>query len=182
MHPLLALLLAVSAAAQSFRDNPDIDVCDRTRPVTTLSSGTIHDDEPDSGVDCVDDDLTPSQIASCGDGSQNTFGYGNNLDCGINVHAGKDQRITLVFAQLNLEGGPRMEGGIPVPGPCADPGCDYISIYDGEDDTAPLIAQLTGHAVPLPITSRGRDVFVRFQTDHGNAGISSSIDPGFFLE
>ena len=28
----------------------------------------------------------------------------------------------------------------------------------------------------------GRDVFVRFQTDHGNAGISSSIDPGFFLE
>ncbi len=72
--------------------------------------------------------------------------------------------------------------GIPVPGACDDPGCDYISIYDGDSDSAPLIGQYTGHSIPIPITSRGQDIFVRFQTDHGNAGISSSIDPGFFLD
>jgi len=173
---------AVQRRTQALHDNPDIDVCDATASPITLPSGTIHDDEPDSGVDCVDDDLTPSEIASCGDGSDSTFGYGNNLDCGMQIHAGTDQRITLVFAQINLEGGPRMENGIPVPGPCDDPGCDYISIYDGDSANAPLIGQYTGHSVPLPITSRGQDIFVRFQTDHGNAAISSSIDPGFFLD
>lgn len=163
-------------------DNPDVDVCDSSASPITLPSGTIHDDEPDSGVDCVDDDLTPTEIESCGDGSDHTYGYGNNLDCGVALHAGKNQVITVVFAQLNLEGGPRLENGIPLPGPCDDPGCDYISIYDGADDNAPLIGQYTGHNIPMPITSRGQDLFVRFQTDHGNAAITSSIDPGFFLD
>ena len=39
---VLAALMG-SAMAQSFRDNPDIDVCDAQHPITTLSSGTIHD-------------------------------------------------------------------------------------------------------------------------------------------
>eukprot|EP01043_Picozoa_sp_COSAG02_P000315 COSAG02_NODE_5_length_66751_cov_63.939148_61_plen_189_part_00 len=66
--------LSESARRMQLGDNPDVDICDATASPITLPSGTIHDDEPDSGVDCVDDDLTPSEIASCGDGSDQTFG------------------------------------------------------------------------------------------------------------
>ena len=38
----------------------------------------------------------------------------------------------------------------------------------------------SGSQPPPSVTSTGRDLFVRFTTDVGNAGINYPTDPGFF--
>lgn len=44
---------------------------------------------------------------------------------------------------------------------------DYVRIYDGADDTAPLIATLTGSDVRGTYYSSGVDMFVEFTSDGG---------------
>nr|NQU92270.1 C10 family peptidase [Bacteroidota bacterium] len=52
---------------------------------------------------------------------------------------------------------------------------DRLYIYDGEDNTAPLLAELNGYAIPEDIESTGNKVFVEFVTDGQNTA------PGFYL-
>ncbi|NQU88719.1 MAG: C10 family peptidase, partial [Mariniphaga sp.] len=52
---------------------------------------------------------------------------------------------------------------------------DRLSIYDGEDNTAPLLAELSGNTLPDPIVSNGNKVFIEFITDGQNTA------PGFYL-
>ncbi|MBN2173565.1 MAG: C10 family peptidase [Bacteroidales bacterium] len=52
---------------------------------------------------------------------------------------------------------------------------DLLNIYDGEDNTAPLLAGLTGSSLPDPITSTGNKVFIEFITDGQNTA------EGFYL-
>ncbi|MHC1773873.1 MAG: C10 family peptidase [Lentimicrobium sp.] len=52
---------------------------------------------------------------------------------------------------------------------------DRLSVYDGPDNTAPLLAQLTGNALPSPITSSGNKVYIEFITGNTDTG------PGFYL-
>jgi hypothetical protein len=52
---------------------------------------------------------------------------------------------------------------------------DLLNIYDGADNSAPLLAGLTGNSVPDPITSIGNKVFIEFITDGQNTA------QGFYL-
>ncbi len=52
---------------------------------------------------------------------------------------------------------------------------DKLYIYDGEDNTAPLLAELGGNTIPEDIESTGNKVFVEFITDGSNTA------PGFYL-
>ncbi|XP_060075561.1 cubilin-like [Ylistrum balloti] len=42
---------------------------------------------------------------------------------------------------------------------------DYVSVYNGDDEAAPLIGKYCGNTIPSPITSLGSALFVRFVTD-----------------
>ncbi|MBU2650042.1 MAG: C10 family peptidase [Bacteroidetes bacterium] len=52
---------------------------------------------------------------------------------------------------------------------------DRLYIYDGEDNSAPLLAELSGNTIPNDIESTGNKVFVEFITDGSNTA------PGFYL-
>jgi len=52
---------------------------------------------------------------------------------------------------------------------------DRLSIYDGGDNSTPLLAELTGNSIPDPIVSTGNKVFIEFITDGQNTA------PGFYL-
>jgi hypothetical protein len=52
---------------------------------------------------------------------------------------------------------------------------DKLSIYDGGDNTAPLLAELTGNVIPADIVSTSNKVFLEFITDGANTA------PGFYL-
>jgi len=45
---------------------------------------------------------------------------------------------------------------------------DRLYIYDGEDNNAPLLAELSGNSIPEDIESTGNSVFVEFITDDEN--------------
>jgi len=42
---------------------------------------------------------------------------------------------------------------------------DYVRVYNGNDDQAPVIGTYCGVTVPPPITSQGSMMFVRFSSD-----------------
>jgi len=52
---------------------------------------------------------------------------------------------------------------------------DRLYIYDGEDNTAPLLAEFSGNIIPDVIESTGNKVFVEFSTDNENTA------SGFYL-
>ncbi|MBL7103074.1 MAG: C10 family peptidase [Bacteroidales bacterium] len=52
---------------------------------------------------------------------------------------------------------------------------DRLYIYDGEDNTAPLLVELSGSTIPGDIESTGNKVFIEFITDDANTA------PGFYL-
>ena len=42
---------------------------------------------------------------------------------------------------------------------------DYVSVYDGDSTSAPLIGQFSGSSLPAPITSSSTKLYVRFTSD-----------------
>lgn len=88
---------------------------------------------------------------------------------------------------MNLEGPGQKPGCMP----CTDPrGCDYVALYDGADEQAPLIGTYSGHHLGwnaagggedyLPsIVTSGSQLHIRFLTDTHNCGIDASEDPGW---
>lgn len=147
-------------------------------PVTLTSPfGTIHDDE-NADIDCT----TPD--AHCG--SVSNGGYQDNLNCYTTIHAPTGSQVQFTFTQMNLEG----PGQLPGCQPCTDPrGCDWVALYDGATDQAPLIGTYTGNYIDvtdgssLPsVISSGQDLHIRFLTDYHNCGIDNSEDPGFYAD
>ena len=45
---------------------------------------------------------------------------------------------------------------------------DYVRIYDGADDSAPLIGEFSGSTLPVEVQSTGQDIFVTFSSDFSN--------------
>ena len=62
------------------------------------------------------------------------------------------QQVHLHFLRFRLEGSSNCE-------------YDKVNIYDGSDDTAPLIRSLCGSRQPGDITASGNVVFVSFLSD-----------------
>ena len=75
---------------------------------------------------------------------------------------------------MNLE----LTGCHPNAGPgqgCPEGGCDYVALYDGSDESAPLLGKFSGQPSTLPVVvSSGQDLHIRFITDTSNCGIAAA--------
>lgn len=87
----------------------------------------------------------PSGTFSDGSGANQ---YGNNSECSWYIHPPGAQSITLSFTAFDTE---------------AD--YDGVIVYDGADNTASVLGQFTGTAIPSPVTSTGGDMYVEFLSD-----------------
>ncbi|XP_033761795.1 cubilin-like [Pecten maximus] len=79
--------------------------------------------------------------------------YGPQNNCSWLIRADHSvDRVTLTFTHMDTE----------FYASCIH---DYVSVYNGDDDDAPLIGTYCGSTVPAPITSLGSALFVRFVSD-----------------
>ncbi len=74
--------------------------------------------------------------------------YQNNSSCTYLVDHPADAPLNLQFTKWDLA-----DGG------------DKVTIYDGVDETAPVLASFDGTQNPAALTSSSRNVFIKFETD-----------------
>ena len=72
--------------------------------------------------------------------------YGSNMDCRWNLTS--IAVIELLFYDFATESS-----------------LDYVSVYDGDSTSAPLIGLFSGSSVPPPITSSSTKLYMRFMSD-----------------
>ena len=72
--------------------------------------------------------------------------YGSNMDCRWNLTS--NAVIELLFYDFATESS-----------------ADYVSVYDGDSTSAPLIGRFSGSSVPPPITSSSTKLYMRFTSD-----------------
>ena len=72
--------------------------------------------------------------------------YSSNLDCRWNLNS--NAVIELLFHYFTTQSS-----------------ADYVSVYDGDSTSAPLIGQFSGSSLPAPITSSSTKLYVRFTSD-----------------
>lgn len=92
---------------------------------------------------------------SFSDGS-GTSNYGNESDCSWLIDVSGAGSITLNFSSFSLE-----------------EDYDFLRIYDGDDDNAPLLASYTGYNLPQSVTGSGDEMYIVFSSDQ------SVTDEGF---
>ena len=73
--------------------------------------------------------------------------YSDNMDCRWSLTS--NAVIELLFYYFTTESS-----------------ADYVSVYDGDSTSAPLIGQFSGSSLPAPITSSSTKLYVRFTSDH----------------
>ncbi|XP_078391727.1 cubilin [Cetorhinus maximus] len=80
--------------------------------------------------------------------------YGNNLDCSWVITVDNHYHILLEFADFDLE----------------HQSCDsdYVAVYDGLDEAAPMLGKLCGGLIPGGITSTRSVIYVRFRSQSSN--------------
>ena len=78
--------------------------------------------------------------------STRTSTYSSNMDCRWNLTS--NAVIELLFYFFATESS-----------------ADYVSVYDGDSTSAPLIGQFSGSSLPAPITSSSTKLYVRFTSD-----------------
>ena len=72
--------------------------------------------------------------------------YGSNMDCRWNLTS--SAVIELLFYDFATQSS-----------------ADYVSVYDGDSTSAPLIGRFSGSSVPPPITSSSTKLYMRFTSD-----------------
>ena len=81
------------------------------------------------------------------DGSNNNQ-YANNSACSWLIQPPTAANITLTFSAFDTE-----------------QNYDGVAVYDGVDNTAPLLSQFSGSTIPSSVTSTGGSMFVEFLSD-----------------
>ncbi len=81
------------------------------------------------------------------DGS-GTERYGNESHCTWLIQPVNAKDITLTFTAFDTE-----------------EGYDYVTVFDGEDENAPILGDYSGGTLPASVTSSGGDLFIRFTSD-----------------
>jgi hypothetical protein len=81
------------------------------------------------------------------DGSNNNQ-YANNSACSWLIQPPTAENITLTFSAFDTE-----------------QNYDGVAVYDGVDNTAPLLSQFSGSTIPSSVTSTGGSMFVEFLSD-----------------
>ncbi len=117
---------------------------------------------PDNGADTLD--LCHALLYDNG-GEQNN--YSENINSRLTIRAPAATNIRLFFEYYYLESG-----------------YDYLLVYDGETDSAPLLATLTGSGINYIISSSSNSVTLRFFsdeiiTDRGFKLLADCNMPGF---
>ncbi len=102
------------------------------------------ENEPISG--CGETVLTDGS-GSFSDGS-GVLNYENDLECSWLIEVDPDSLIVLTVSALNTESG-----------------ADYLKIYNGEDEDAPLYRSLSGNTAPVEITSSTNTLYIAFTTN-----------------
>ena len=72
--------------------------------------------------------------------------YSSNMDCRWNLTS--NALIELLFYFFTTQSS-----------------LDYVSVYDGDSTSVPLIGQFSGRSLPAPITSSSTKLYVRFTSD-----------------
>ncbi|OFX17846.1 MAG: hypothetical protein A2033_05465, partial [Bacteroidetes bacterium GWA2_31_9] len=95
--------------------------------------------------------------------------YGENADCQWLIQPAGAQYITLDFTAFSTE-----------------QDYDFVTVYQGTDETAPLLATFSGSSLPSQITAIGGSMFIRFTSDYAinssgwDATYTSSTDAPAF--
>ena len=72
--------------------------------------------------------------------------YSSNMDCRWSLTS--NAVIELLFYDFTTESS-----------------ADYVSVYDGDSTSAPLLGQFSGSSLPAPITSSSTKLYVQFTSD-----------------
>jgi hypothetical protein len=111
---------------------------------------------------CTGPDTLTSMEGSIDDGSGPVVNYPDNAFCSwlIDPQTTQDSvtSITMTFHRFDTEEGK-----------------DMLTVYDGPDDTYPVLGTFSGGMLPPEMTSTGNRLFMTFVTDGGNTA------PGWFL-
>ncbi len=85
------------------------------------------------------------------DGSGHVYYYASNSNCTYLIDPQNEidsiTSITLTFQRFDL-----------------NDNHDFLFVYDGENETAPLLAALTGNVIPSPLNSSGNKLFLKFES------------------
>lgn len=90
----------------------------------------------------------PEGVFDDGSGSEN---YMNNTHCSWLIQPENAEFIGLLFLELNTE-----------------ENADMVIIYDGEDNTAPILGEFSGNDLPEEVVSTGGSVFIEFYSDQAD--------------
>jgi hypothetical protein len=108
---------------------------------------------------CANNETVTGMAGTIEDGSGPIADYQNNANCTWLIKpTGLISHIDISFTRFSTEAGN-----------------DILFIYDGEDQTAPLLATISGDTIWPKITTSGNAAFIRFVTN------SSSTAPGWLL-
>ena len=99
---------------------------------------------------CQDLRVYTEESRTFGDGSIYSY-YWNNTSCEWLIQPTNATDISLAFTQFDTE-----------------PGKDIVYVYDGDDETAPLLGSYSGQSLPPVLTSSGGSMLVVFITDGTN--------------
>jgi len=100
---------------------------------------------------CQDTTTYTTSFGTLEDGSGPLYNYDNNSNCHWIIDpADSVNSITLDFLRFSLATE------------------DSMFVYDGMDETAPLLAALTGSDLPDALTSSGTSLFISFKSDNDN--------------
>lgn len=91
------------------------------------------------------------------DGSGTGVDYYDNSNCTWLIQPTTATNITLIFTEFALE----------VASPDGQTIYDAVEVYDGSDDSAPLLGTFYGTALPPAVSSTGGTMFVKFYSDGG---------------
>lgn len=129
--------------------------------------GAIINFYPDSNYPyyCAEMDSNTMCQGTLEDGSGPLAAYAENSSCNwLLAPADSISNLKLTFHRFDLE-----------------ENHDFLTIYDGADTTAPVLATLTGQAIPPPVTAAGSKMLVRFTSDNSGThnGWFASYSSGY---
>jgi Zn-dependent metalloprotease len=99
--------------------------------------------------------INTSDYGTITDGS-GTKNYCNNMNCSWLIQPPQAKTVTFNFNEFNLQN--TSADGRTI--------YDAVEIYDGINDSAPLLGRFTGSTIPNPVTSTGGSLFIKFYTDY----------------
>ena len=112
--------------------------------------GAIFDLVPYDHPYCSNGKTLTSTSSTFDDGSGPSK-YWNNSDCEWLISPSNGKPITLNFYQFNTESGK-----------------DFITIYNGDNTSAPVLGTFSGSTLPPVLVSTGSKMLIRFTTDDQN--------------